>query len=155
MTTWSPLMLAFSSARASSPLGKTEYEKCEIGRNAYPLYDGANKDGLPVGRAAIVLRGPMGLLLIIILVAGVAGWVTGANPFEAESLRPDAGKPSLRDRGTQTVTAANLHALLSDPAIRDFKGLTEYSWDSNDPGALFGFDSRSSEADSGAHMVRP
>ena len=84
MTTWSLLGLAFSSARASSPLGKTEFEKCEIGRDAYPLYDGANKDDLSAGGTAILLRSPMGLLLIILLVAGVAGWLTGTNPSEAE-----------------------------------------------------------------------
>jgi hypothetical protein len=109
---------------------------------------------------AILLASPLGLLVAFIVVteirtsapavvhAGAAG--IAAMPEPLARPQPVAGPAAIggpalgaapRDPTPhgRTVPAAQLKALLTDPAVRDFKGLSENSWDFTEPAGIPGF----------------
>ena len=85
--------------------------------------------------------------------------LTQASPFDAASLPAmnsigpgsDIRCISRSRRAADLTRAALRRVWLTDPAIRDFVGLSENSWDFNAPGAIPGFGSI--DAESVANMV--
>jgi hypothetical protein len=88
------------------------------------------------GWARIALSSPVGLVMVAIIAGGVM--TTTTPPSSAENaivavapLDPD--RAAVRRPTSHPVPAADLQALLSDPAVKSFKGLAEYAWDFTDP----------------------
>ena len=94
--------------------------------------------------------------------AALAAPAGGTKALSTEATRTEAGKPkfdlaslpSIESIGADTdirqflragvpaelTRAALRRAWSSDPAIRDYIGLSENSWNFNEPGAMYGFD---------------
>jgi len=94
------------------------------------------------GWAEIALSSPLGLVMVAILVAGSLTALPPSSTAETARVAvapfdPDrvAGPPAA----PRTVAAADLAALVSDPAVKSHKGLAEYAWDFTDPNAMAGF----------------
>lgn len=88
--------------------------------------------------ADIVLASPVGLAMVAILVAGSLTTIGPARQAGAQTVavsQVEAAAPAPR----RTVSAAEMRALLADPAVRDFKGLAENAWDFTDPNGVPGF----------------
>ena len=111
---------------------------------------------------AILLASPVGLLIAMIVFtelrttapavieAGAAGMASVAQPIarpEPVTVPAAIGGPALGSarpapepsRDGRTVSAATLQALIADPAVRDFKGLSENAWDFDKPADIPGF----------------
>jgi hypothetical protein len=112
---------------------------------------------------AILLASPVGLLIAMIVFielrqnapavvhAGAAGMAPMAQPVarpEPLSVPAAIGGPALGSarpapaeptREGRTVPAATLQALIADPAVRDFRGLSENAWDFEKPADIPGF----------------
>lgn len=81
-------------------------------------------------------------LVALLLTTGFAAMGSG-DRAEAETALIATGQSDQTVRAANTarraVSAAELHALITDPSIRDFKGLAENDWDFNDPLGVPGF----------------
>jgi hypothetical protein len=111
---------------------------------------------------AILLASPVGLLIAmivftelkttapVVIEAGAAGMASVAQPIarpEPVTVPAAIGGPALGtarpapapSRDGPTVPAAKLQALIADPAVRDFKGLSENAWDFDKPADIPGF----------------
>jgi hypothetical protein len=111
---------------------------------------------------AILLASPVGLLIAMIVFtelkttapavieAGAAGMASVSQPIarpEPLSVPAAIGGPALGaarpapepSRDGATVPAATLQALIADPAVRNFKGLSENAWDFEKPADIPGF----------------
>jgi len=111
---------------------------------------------------AILLASPLGLLIAMIVVseirtnapavvdAGAAGIVSMPEPLarpQPVAVPAAIGGPALGTtrpatesvREGRTVPAATLQALVADPSVRDFQGLSENSWDFSKPESIPGF----------------
>jgi len=109
---------------------------------------------------AILLASPLGLLIALIVVteirtsapavvdAGAAGIASMPEPLarpQPLAVPAAIGGPALGATPLEptphgrTVPAAELKALLADPAVREFKGLSENSWDFTKPAGIPGF----------------
>ena len=123
------------------------------------LYDEAacrNRSAWP----AILLASPLGLLIAMIVISEIrapalidaeaAGIVSMPQPLagpQPVAVPAAIGGPALgttppameNARGGRTVPAATLRALVADPTVRDFQGLSENSWDFNAPATIPGF----------------
>ena len=111
---------------------------------------------------AILLASPLGLLIAMIVFselrmtapavvdAGAAGLASVAQPIarpEPVAVPAAIGGPALGSarpapepsRDGPTVPAAQLQALIADPMVRDFKGLSENAWDFDKPADIPGF----------------
>ena len=88
------------------------------------------------GFAEIVLASPLGLVMVAIIAAGS---LTAMAPSSTAETARVAAAPFDLDIGAarrsapRTVTAEELQALVSDPAVKSHKGLAEYAWDFTDP----------------------
>jgi hypothetical protein len=108
---------------------------------------------------AILLASPLGLLIAMIVVSEIrttapavvdavaAGIVMPAPLARPQpvavpaAIGPALGAPPAREsaREVRVVPAARLQALIADPAVRDFKGLSENAWDFSQPADIPGF----------------
>jgi hypothetical protein len=124
-----------------------------------PIIEGQYDDRRPLTWPAILLASPVGLLIALIVVseirmtapavidaeaAGIVSTTPIARPepvtVPAALPPPATARPDLESaRGGRTVSAAELRALIADPAVRDFKGLSENAWDFNRPAGIPGF----------------
>jgi hypothetical protein len=124
------------------------------------LYDEAAYRGRSAW-PAILLASPLGLLIAMIVVSEIRTSAPAVVDAEAagivsvpESLArpqpvvvpaaigPAAGtshSPMESAREGRTVPAARLQALINDPTVRDFKGLSENAWDFSQPAGVPGF----------------
>jgi hypothetical protein len=59
------------------------------------------------------------------------------SPSRVRGIGTPGDTPRLQERSINT--GIDIHALLTDPAIRNFVGLAEYAWDFNAPDAVHGF----------------
>lgn len=96
------------------------------------------------GLAGIVISSPMGLVMLAILMAGGSGGnvTPGHQAVAPESAAIVASVPAPAAAATDirpAVVAVDISAVLADPAIREFKGLAENSWDFTDPNGVPGF----------------
>ena len=123
------------------------------------LYDEAayrNRSAWP----AILLASPLGLLIAMIVISEIrapavidaeaAGIVSMPQPLvrpQPVTVPAAIGGPALGTtrpatesaREGHTVPAAKLQALVADPTVRDFQGLSENSWDFSRPESIPGF----------------
>ena len=121
------------------------------------LYDEAacrNRSAWP----AILLASPLGLLIALIVISEIrapavidaeaAGIVSMPQPLALPVAVPAAvggaalgtTRPAMEGaRESRTVPAAKLQALIADPTVRDFQGLSENSWDFSRPESIPGF----------------
>ena len=109
---------------------------------------------------AILLASPFGLLVALIVLAEIRSSAptvldAGAAPLAVPSTaRPESiavpaaiGGPALgtarptpeATHNVRTVPAAKLREILADPAVREFKGLSENAWDFTRPAGVPGF----------------
>ena len=123
------------------------------------LYDEAacrNRSAWP----AILLASPLGLLIALIVISEIrapavidaeaAGIVSMPQPLalpQPVAVPAAVGgaalgttRPAMEGaREGRTVPAAKLQALIADPTVRDFQGLSENSWDFSRPESIPGF----------------
>jgi hypothetical protein len=109
---------------------------------------------------AILLASPLALLIAMIVISEIrapavidaeaAGIVSIPQqvvhplPFAVPAAvgGPALGttRPAMESaRESRTVPAAKLQALVADPTVRDFQGLSENSWDFSKPESIPGF----------------
>lgn len=73
----------------------------------------------------------------VVLLAGImpagAEDAPGVAEFANLPAAPGIHEPDQGSTGPTRPTAPDIRALLADPAIRDFKGLSENAYDFNDP----------------------
>ena len=94
------------------------------------------------GSAEVFFASPVGLLLLIILLSGFSSTMSRAGEAAAimQAALPSGEHSESRSSvPRRSVTAEDIRSLVSDPAVRDFRGLSEYSWDFNDPDGVPGF----------------
>jgi hypothetical protein len=105
---------------------------------------------------AILLASPLGLLIAMIVIseirapavidaeaAGIVSMpqsVVHPQPFAVPAALGGTTRPAMESaRESRTVPAATLQALVADPTVRDFQGLSENSWDFGRPESIPGF----------------
>jgi hypothetical protein len=87
-----------------------------------------------------VLSSPVGLVMVAILAAGALATATPESSSVESTIMAaapfDRDMAVVRGAAPRTVSAQQLQALRSDPAVKNPEGLAEYAWDFTDPDAL-------------------
>lgn len=96
-------------------------------------------DAAHPGWARIALSSPLGLVMVAILAAGAVATLAPESSAESAVVAAapfDRDLAAARRAAPRTVPAETLQALVSDPAVKSFRGLAEYAWDFTDPKAM-------------------